>query len=419
MTLASYPERVVILGAGYTGLMAALRLARRTRHRRTRITLVNPAERFTERLRMHQIATGQELAHYSIPELTEGTGIEFVQGMATSLGAGARQVTVDLGGGQRELDWDYLIYAIGSGANTGTVPGADQHAFTLDTPTAARRLAGQLRALDGHGTVAVCGNGLTGIEAAAEIAESHPGLDVVLIGRGEPAAMMGRRARRYLLGALDRLGVEVRAGAEVTKLLPGGVELAGGEVIPVQACLWTTGFWASPLAADAGLRVDDRGRVVVDQALRSVSHPHAFAVGDSAAVRQPWGELHGTCQSGIPTAIHAADSLARLLAGRQPKRFRFGYIHQPVSLGRRDAVIQFARPDDTPRRLCLTGRAAVRYKEIVSSVPPPVYRMSRRWTLPAVFLAPRGGRATRLWRAPAWAGDGNGNGQQGVVPVRR
>jgi len=217
MTAASHPEQVVILGAGYTGLMAALRLARRTRQRGTRLTLVNPSERFTERLRMHQIATGQDLAYYSVPELTEGTGIEFVQGLATSIVAGAHRVTVDRAGQPCELDCDYLIYAIGSGANTGMVAGADQHAFTLDTPATAGRFAKRLQALDGHGTVAVCGNGLTGIEAAAEIAESHPGLGVVLIGRDEPAPMMGPRARRYLLGALGRLGVQVRSGAEVTK----------------------------------------------------------------------------------------------------------------------------------------------------------------------------------------------------------
>jgi hypothetical protein len=67
----------------------------------------------------------------------------------------------------------------------------------------------------------------------------------------------------------------------------------------------------------------------------------------------------------------------------------------PADLGRRDAVIQFARPDDTPRRACLTGRPAARYKEFVSSSPPTIYRMSAKRILPAVFLAPRGGRATR------------------------
>ncbi len=107
------------------------------------------------------------------------------------------------------------------------------------------------------------------------------------------------------------------------------------------------------------------------------------AVGDAAAVRQGWGEIHGTCQSGIPTGAHAADNVARLIAGRAAKPFRFGYIHQPVSLGRHDAVIQFTKPDDSPRRWYLTGKRAVRYKELVTSSPPVTYRLPRRFTLDA------------------------------------
>ena len=83
----------------------------------------------------------------------------------------------------------------------------------------------------------------------------------------------------------------------------------------------------------AGLDVDDRGRIVTDASLRSVSHPNVYAVGDAAAIRQSYGVVHGTCQSGIPTSLHAAASIVRELKGKQPKPFRFGYIHQPVSLG--------------------------------------------------------------------------------------
>jgi NADH dehydrogenase, FAD-containing subunit len=131
----------------------------------------------------------------------------------------------------------------------------------------------------------------------------------------------------------------------------------------------------------------------VDATLRSVSHPQVYAVGDAAAVRQPYGMLHGTCQSGIPTAAHAATSIARRIRGREPRPFRFGYVHQPVSLGRRDGVIQFTRPDDTPRGLFLKGRWAVAYKEIVSSSPWKTYRLLKKYGAGAVW--PRGGRATR------------------------
>jgi NADH dehydrogenase FAD-containing subunit len=150
-----------------------------------------------------------------------------------------------------------------------------------------------------------------------------------------------------------------------------------------------------PLAAAAGLNVDDRGRIVTDAALRSVSHPQVYAVGDAAAIRQGYGVMHGTCQSGMPTAVHAAASIVRELRGKEPKPFRFGYVHAPVSLGRRDAVIQFTHPDDSPKRLYLSGRPAVWYKETVSRAPWPSF--ARLLEVPAVgsFAWRRGGRYTR------------------------
>lgn len=105
--------------------------------------------------------------------------------------------------------------------------------------------------------------------------------------------------------------------------------------------------------------------------------------------------IHGTCQSGIPTGAYAADAIAARMRGRTPKPFRFGYIHQLVSLGRKDAVIQFTRADDTPRRAYLTGRLAILYKQSVSSGPPVFFRMSKRFNVPKAALSARGGRANR------------------------
>ena len=66
------------------------------------------------------------------------------------------------------------------------------------------------------------GNGLTGVEAATEIAESHPDLRVLLLGLGEPGSMMGPKARAYLDRALQRLGVEVRSGVASPRCCPAG-----------------------------------------------------------------------------------------------------------------------------------------------------------------------------------------------------
>lgn len=382
-------RRVVVIGAGYAGLTAALGVAGRARRLRVGVTLVNRSARFTERLRLHQTASGQRLAELSIPAMVAGTGIEFVQGRVTAVDPEQRRVGLADG---RELPYDVLVWALGSRADPGTVPGVVEHAYTLDDLIQAQRLAERLDGL-ADAQVVVAGAGLTGLEAAAEFAESYPGLRVVLLGREAPGSAMRPRARGYLDEALDRLGVRVRRGVRVTKVLPDAVELAGGELIDSDATLWTAGVRCAPLAREAGITVDSRGRIVVDGVLRSISHPGVYAVGDAAEIRQPWGTIHGTCGSAIPAGAHAAASIARQLAGRAPKPFRFGYVHQPVSLGRHDALVQFTAADETPRRLVLTGPAAVAYKEIVSSTPWPAFRLLKAW--PGALRWPSGGRATR------------------------
>ncbi|MFC8124372.1 NAD(P)/FAD-dependent oxidoreductase [Streptomyces sp. NPDC057302] len=387
-------HRIVVLGAGYTGLLCAIRLARRTRRTGVRVTLVNPSPRFTERLRMHQVIAGQELADHQIPEILDGTGVVFVRGAATAIDTESRTVAVDTPDGPADLAYDSLVYALGSSTDTSTVPGADEHAVTLNSPHAARHFAQKLAELARTGgAVNVCGGGLTGVEAATEIAESHPGLRVTLISRGEPGPLMNAKARAHLYAAFERLGITLRVGAAIGKVLSDGVELADGTLVPSDACLWTTGVRVPALAADSGIAVDERGLILVDATLRSTSHPEIHAIGDAAAVRQAWGQVHGTCQSGLPVAAYTADALARRLRGKSVKPFRFGYFHQPVSLGRRDAVIQFTHADDTPRRWFLGGRAAVAYKETISGSPLKMYRLSKR--IPVSASLSKGGRATR------------------------
>ncbi|WP_285710429.1 FAD-dependent oxidoreductase [Microtetraspora sp. NBRC 16547] len=385
-------HRVLILGAGYAGMSTAIQLAARVKRRKdVQVTLVNAQERFTERLRLHMTATGQQLAEMSIPELLEGTGAEFVRGWVTAVDANAKIVRID---DNQVLHYDTLVYGLGGMADTEAVPGVEDHAYTLNSAQDAELLADRLARL-GRGTVVVGGSGLTGIESAAEIAEQHPELNVVLLGRQEPGAAMNPKAKAYLQAALERLDIRVRSGIEVVKVLPDSVELAGGETIAADVVLWTSGTRVSPLAAVAGLTVDERGRIVTDAALRSVSHPEVYAVGDAAAIRQGYGVMHGTCQGGMPTGVHAAVSIVRALNGKQPKPFRFGYYHTPVSLGRHDAVVQFTHPDDSPRRVYLTGRTAARYKETVTASPWPTYGRMKKMPASGAFW-PHGGRFTRI-----------------------
>jgi NADH dehydrogenase len=137
------------------------------------------------------------------------------------------------------------------------------------------------------------------------------------------------------------------------------VLLACDADLPCDIAVVCAGFVATPLAREAGLAVDTRGRAIVDASLRSVSHPAVMAIGDAGDIARM------SCHNAVPTGAHAADVLARELRGRPPRAFDFGAFHLPISLGRRDGLIQFTHRDNTPRSRILTGRPAALYKKIV------------------------------------------------------
>ncbi|WP_199747698.1 NAD(P)/FAD-dependent oxidoreductase [Actinomadura sp. WAC 06369] len=362
-------HRIVVLGAGYAGLGAAKRAAR-TAGPDARVTLVNASDRFVERVRLHQFAAGQDPADLPLAGLLDGTGVELVVARATGLDAGARTVRLD---GAADLGYDTLVYALGSTADLDAVPGAREHALGIARKADAGLLRERLPEL---GSVAVVGGGLTGIETAAELAEARPGLRVELVTAGPLGEGLGPRARRHVHRALARMGVAVHEDERVATVAADGLLLADGRDLPADAVVWTAGFRVPPLAADAGLEVDERGRVRVDGALRARSHPEVVAVGDVAVLPVRGRAARMSCQIGLPMGLHGGAAAGALARGREPRPAKLRYMSQCVSLGRRDGVVQFTRADDTPiERAVLTGRSAARVKEAV--VRGTVFAMRR------------------------------------------
>lgn len=349
---------IVVLGAGYSGLLAARLAAARTD---ARVTLINQSDRFVERVRLHQLAAGHALRDRPLADAVRGTGIRLVVDRATAIDPDHR--TIQLASAAEPIGYDLLCYALGSQADLDAVPGAAQHAETVASAEQAARLRDRLRP---GAVVAVAGGGLTGIEAAAELAESHPDVKVRLVTGGTLGAALSERGQRHLRRVFGRLGVEVREHARIAEVRADGLMLADGGHVGADLVVWTTGFRVSPLARDAGLAVDEHGRVLVDQTLRSISHPEVSAVGDAAAAHRPTGQqLRMACATGLPTAVYAISAIADRLAGTAPRPLRFRYLNQCISLGRHDGLIQFVRADDSPVNAVLTGRLAARYKEFV------------------------------------------------------
>ena len=145
----------------------------------------------------------------------------------------------------------------------------------------------------------VCGGGLTGIEAAAEIAESFPELRVRLVTAGRLGDWLSPAAQRYLTTSFERLGVEVSDDTRIAEVTKRRLRLVDGRDVEFDLCVWAGGFTVPTLAAEAGLAVDPRGRIVTDDHLRSITDPRVYAIGDAAAIPGVWGDaLAMGCRTG-------------------------------------------------------------------------------------------------------------------------
>ncbi|WP_316783247.1 NAD(P)/FAD-dependent oxidoreductase [Streptomyces sasae] len=360
-------HRIVVLGAGYTGAVAAGRLARRLHREDVAITLVNAEPDFVERVRMHQLAVGQELRPRPFAEMFAGTGVALKLATVTAVDVDRKTVTaVDAAGAAEEIAYDTLVYALGSAWNDQGVPGVAEHAHQIASRPGALRLRERLAGLAAGQPVVVVGGGLTGLEAATEIAEARPDLRVALAARGGLGDWLSAKGRRHLRKVVDRLGVTVHEHTAVTAVTAGHVTTAEGGTIPAAVTLWTTGFAVHPIPRATALEVTDTGRIVVDGTMRSVSHPDVYAIGDAALAAGPGDKpLRMSCASGVPMAWQAADTIAARLTGGKLPNTPIRYFNQCISLGRREGLIQYVTADDRAVRAALTGRTAAVYKELV------------------------------------------------------
>jgi NADH dehydrogenase FAD-containing subunit len=329
-------EPIVILGGGYAGAMAAARIAKRG----IPVTLVDTGSALVERIRLHQVAAGQDIAPVPYARLFRDLPVETMQARVTGIDRERKLVQTSEG----NVQYDKLVYALGS---TSVTP---EHAVSVGNPLAVRA------ALRDAKHVVIVGGGLTGIETAAEIAERHAELDVTLVDAGTIGGDLAPKAQRHLREFMNRHRVTLFDQNRVASIDGEGVVLDDGGRLYASVVLWCGAFTVPPIARAAGLEVNARGQIVVDEHLRS-SDPSIFAIGDAAA----FSDLRMGCVVALPMGAYVADFVSG--ASREP--FRFGFAIRCISLGRHDGIVQFVEPDDSPRDRALTGRAAAWIKEFI------------------------------------------------------
>lgn len=349
-------QHILILGVGYGGLLTALRLQPQIKQGKAQVTLVNAIDTFTERIRLHQVATGQTLKQYSIPQLLKGTGVNFVQDFVRHIDPKTQTVTLD----HDILDYDVLVMSLGSRVDRTAVDGINEFAHTLD-PQSAKVLHQRLQ---NGGKLLIIGGGLTGIEMAGDYAERQ-NIDVHLVTGGQVGAGVSEKGRNHIRETLQNMGVTVTEHVKVSALHEAHADTSSGQ-INYDAVLWAGGFSASPLVAESGFTINAQGQMLVRDTLQSVDYDNVYGVGDCASVTLPSGDPQRmACATAMPMGAHSADNIANDLAGQSRAPFRFGYMLQCISIGRHNGLIQFVESDDTPKDRILTGRSGAWVKELI------------------------------------------------------
>ncbi|MEU5979146.1 FAD-dependent oxidoreductase [Streptomyces sp. NPDC047315] len=377
-------HRIVVLGAGYAGAFAAGNLARRLSAADVEITVVNAESDFVERMRLHQFASGQNLAFRKLADVFAGTGVRLRLARVTGVDPERKTVAVTGDDGAAEIAYDTLLYALGSSVAHHGVPGVAEHAFDVTGRPSALRLRERLAGLGEGGRVLVVGEGLTGIETVTEFAESRPDLSVALAARGEPGAWLSPKARHHLHRAFDRLGIHVHEHTVVEAVEPTRAVAADGTSIPVEVTVWAAGFAVHPIAAASGLEVAGTGQILVDRTMRSISHPDVYAAGDCAyAIGDNGHPLPMSCASAGLTNMQATAAIIARLTGNDVATTGLKYRGNHISLGRRDAIFQFVDADVRPKSWYLGGKTAALLKSGVlkgagAGIAHPTFGLPKR-----------------------------------------
>ncbi|MGH9106848.1 MAG: NAD(P)/FAD-dependent oxidoreductase [Acidimicrobiales bacterium] len=365
--------RVVVVGSGFGGLNCALRLARQP----VEVTVVDRDNYHGFWPLLYQVATGglgvDDIARPARSLYARHLNVSSRMGTVTGFDLEKKLVVVE---GQPELAYDYLVVAAGSSTTDFGIPGVGQYTFALKTLPDAARLRNHLlttwEAADADPnpgtqaamTVVLIGGGPTGVELAGAISElmsvnlarDYRNLDasqarVVLVEMSDHLLVgFAPRLQREALNTLRAKGVEVALGAKLAAATATGARLEDGSTIEASTLIWTAGVAANPLAG-AFPTPKGKGRtVLVEPDLSLPGHPEVFVVGDLAAARGKRGEqLPQLAQVAIQGGRHAAEQVARLVAGRPTRPFSYHDHGIMATIGRRDAVAQL------PGGLTMTG----------------------------------------------------------------
>jgi NADH:ubiquinone reductase (H+-translocating) len=379
--------RIIVLGAGFAGLWAAIGAARKreeigARAAELEILVVDRNPYHNIRVRNYEV----DLSAAAIPlaKLLDPVGVKHLLADVQAIDLTNQRVAVAGSNGRETLAYDRLVLALGSELVRPAIPGLAEHAFDVDTYKTALRLDAHLAALSRHdpsdarSTVVVVGAGFTGIEVAAEMPARLDKAGVtgkrrIILVDPNPVvgAAIGTHGAPIVDEALTALGVETRCGVRVNEIAAAGIALSSGEFIAAQTVVWCAGLRASPLVADLPGERDAHGRLVVDEYMRVKGLARVFAAGDVAH-----GVLDGShttvmsCQFARPMGRYAGHNVVADLFGEPMLPLNIDWYVTVLDLGAWGALYTTG----WDRKVRTTGDAAKLTKQTINHqrIYPPL-----------------------------------------------
>jgi NADH:ubiquinone reductase (H+-translocating) len=357
--------RVLILGGGFAGVGAGQKL----KDAKADVVLVDRHDYHTFQPLLYQLATGlleTTGVGHSLRDLLEAHGDATIhKASVTGIDLDARTATF---AEIEPISYDYLVLGLGAEVNFFGTEGAAEHAFPMYTLPHAVRLKDHLLerweatdrdpqlAADGALNVVVVGGGPTGVETAGAIAElyrgdlarDYRGVDVddariTLVEAGpELFPMFKPKLRDYATKALEKRTVEVKTGTAVASVSPTRVTLKSGDELKAHTLVWGAGLQGNDLVKSLGIELQRGNRIGVGPDLSLPGHPEVYVVGDVAAiVDSKTGQVLPQLGSvALQSGEHAGETIARRIAGKDPKPFEYRDKGTMATIGRGAAVVQ-------------------------------------------------------------------------------
>ena len=375
--------KIVVLGAGYAGLVATRRLSQKLSAEEAEIVLINKHNYHYESTWLHEVAAGTinpNQARFMLTDVVNPKKVRLIYDTVQEVKKDEKRVVLE----NSEVSYDYLIVALGFVSNTFGIPGMEEHAYAIEDIDSSRLIAEHIEyqfakyatndnASEDSLTILVGGGGFTGIEFVGELAEKVPQLckkyDIdrskarIINVEAAPSILpvFDEDLVTYAKKSLEDRGVELRIGAPIKECTEEGFIVGDDkELIKAGTVVWTGGVTGNPVLAKSGFEVF-KGKVNVDADLRVPGVEDIFILGDCSWTmdKESGRPYPPTGQLATQEGATAADNIIALLRNEPLKDFVFSNKGTVASLGISDGIGNIL--DGTKLR----GKAAAAMKKVV------------------------------------------------------